>query len=290
MKGIYFFIAGAQLIFPQSIDSTSNSLHSKFNIIKFANHLFCTKDYLRAAEEYLRIDEIDRGEIINFKIGFSFSAIGNFEMAKKFFKKVNSDSWLYHKSRLELIKILFLQENYDEFEKEVKIIKGEGNISDSQSIDKLYNYSLLMLGKLPPDAETFLEPFSSSEKQILLELYNFEFDPPTKNQALSSILSAIIPGAGKFYVGEFTDGLFALISTGLLTYLAYNNFNAGHNFRGWLFAGIAAGFYGGNIYGSYAAAQIHNAKIMYEFRVNLGSFIKLKNYFIPRYDLCEQQF
>ena len=112
-------------------------------------------------------------------------------------------------------------------------------------------------------------------------------NPPNKNPLIASVLSAIIPGAGKIYTGDIGDGIFTFLTTGVFTFLAYDNFKAEHNFRGWLFSGLAVMFYGGNIYGSFASAQIHNARIKYEFNLQLDSFIKLKNYFIPQYDFCK---
>jgi TM2 domain-containing membrane protein YozV len=103
----------------------------------------------------------------------------------------------------------------------------------------------------------------------------------------ASLLSALIPGLGKVYSNEISDGIFSFLATGLLSYLAYDNFKADHRFRGWLFTGLASIFYVGNIYGSYAAAQIFNAQVKYDFNLRLDSFIKSNNYFIPEYDFCK---
>ncbi|NWF90737.1 MAG: hypothetical protein HXY50_14915 [Ignavibacteriaceae bacterium] len=280
---IYTSILG----FAQSNDSTINSLYSKENILKFADYLFCEEDFLRAAEEYQKIDEKFRDDKINFKIALSFSIIGEYSKSETIFNRINSNSPLYQQSRLELLKILFLQERFDELRTLNKNEDGEGDVSIQLPIKKLLYFSFLKDQQVPEDFDTFTQPFNDNEKHEIGLLYTLRQNLSIKNPLLSSILSALVPGAGKMYVGEFSDGLFALLSVGLFSFLAYDNFNAGHNFRGWLFTGIAAGFYGGNVYGSYSAAQIHNAQIRYEYNLRLDSFIKSKNYFIPKYDFCE---
>jgi len=48
-------------------------------------------------------------------------------------------------------------------------------------------------------------------------------------------------------------------------------------------------FYGGNIYGSVAAAQVHNAKITFEFNDGLNVFLQKNNYYTPTYDFCNEK-
>ena len=100
----------------------------------------------------------------------------------------------------------------------------------------------------------------------------------------AAILSALIPGAGKIYTGEIGDGITSLIVTALTTCLAITNFKADHKFRGWLFSGLAAFFYAGNIYGSAASAQIYKARIQFNFDKDVKLFFEQRNYFLPKID------
>ena len=59
--------------------------------------------------------------------------------------------------------------------------------------------------------------------------------------------------------------LFMILFTGVFTFLAVNNFRNDHPTRGWIFSGLAAYFYAGNIYGSAAAAQNYNAAVKFTF-------------------------
>ncbi|MCW8960516.1 MAG: hypothetical protein OQK29_03065, partial [Ignavibacteriaceae bacterium] len=78
----------------------------------------------------------------------------------------------------------------------------------------------------------------------------------------------------------------ALLATGLLAFLAYDNFRANHKTRAWIFTGLGAFFYSGNIYGSIAAAQIFNARVNFEFKEGIKLFLEQENYFLPQYDFC----
>jgi len=133
----------------------------------------------------------------------------------------------------------------------------------------------------------FILTFNASQQKTVSMLYDYKFNPPYKNPAWAGIFSAIIPGSGKMYVGEWGDGITGLLITSLFAFLAYDNFKANHNTRAWIFTGIGAFFYAGNIYGSITAAQIFNARIDFEFKNGLNLFLEKENYFLPDYDFCK---
>ncbi|OGU83563.1 MAG: hypothetical protein A2W11_01770 [Ignavibacteria bacterium RBG_16_35_7] len=287
IKLILISLSAASFTYSQNINSGVKVLHQKENIIKFADYLFCEKDYLRSANEYLRIDEGLRDEKINFKIALSFSTIGDYSTAKNIFRQINESSPYYGSSRLEIMKIFFLEERYHELGEYFRTGRNLNLSTENTSGEKLYSLSFLKDQQTIPAFENFVKAFDADEKNEVAALYQLKMNPPNKNPLIASVLSAIIPGAGKIYTGDIGDGIFTFLTTGVFTFLAYDNFKAEHNFRGWLFSGLAVMFYGGNIYGSFASAQIHNARIKYEFNLQLDSFIKLKNYFIPQYDFCK---
>jgi len=274
-------------VYAQTIDSNSSVLHRKENIIKFADHLFCEKDYLRSANEYLRIDEALRGDVIDFKIALSLSAIGDYSIAKNTFGQINESSAYYSLSKPEIMKIFFLEEEYSELRKYYSAHNNLSLLQSESPESKLYFVSYLKDNENIPSLQDFTRPFNLDEREEVNFLHQMKADPPSKSPITASILSALIPGAGKIYTGEISDGVIALITTGLFAFLAYDNFQADHNFRAWLFTGLAAMFYAGNIYGSYSSAQLYNARIKFEFNLRLDSFLKSKNYFIPPYEFCE---
>lgn len=287
IKFIIIILSTASFAYTQNIDSSFSALHKKENIIKFADYLFCEKDYLRSANEYSTIDEGLRDEKINFKIGLSLSTIGDYSPAKKIFGQIKASSPYNKSSRLELMKILFLEEKYSELREYFRAERDLNVSMEDISEKKLYSLSFLKDQQTIPSFEHFIKSFDANEENEVETLYQLKLNPPNKNPVIASMLSAVIPGAGKIYTGDIGDGIFAFLTTGVLSFLAYDNFKADHDFRGWLFSGLAAMFYSGNIYGSYASAQIFNAQIKYEFNLRLDSFLKSKNYFIPQYDFCK---
>ena len=192
----------------------------------------------------------------------------------KDFQISKQKSQFYNESIREYYKTLFLAGRYKELQTDL----NDDNKKDLHL--QLYISYLFTLNQLPEKKE-FLESFPSNERQNILNFYNQKKDPPYKSSLLAGILSGIIPGSGKIYIGEIGDGITGFIATSLLTFLSYDNFTHNHNFRGWLFAGLGFFFYAGNIYGSFAAAQIYNAGIDYEYNQNLKEYLKNKNYFLP---------
>ena len=99
-------------------------------------------------------------------------------------------------------------------------------------------------------------------------------------------MSAVIPGLGKIYTEQYGDGVMAFLSTTVLGYIAYTDFKAGHQTRGWIFTAATAGFYAGSIYGAAASAQIYNARISFDFRNGVKLLLENNNYYAPRINYC----
>ncbi|HEY6438358.1 MAG TPA: hypothetical protein VIY47_17360, partial [Ignavibacteriaceae bacterium] len=135
--------------------------------------------------------------------------------------------------------------------------------------------------------EDLLNQFDLPQRNQIETFIDLSENPDYKSPALAGILSAVIPGSGKMYVGEWGDGITGLLITGLFAFLAYDNFKADHTARAWIFTGIGAFFYAGNIYGSIASAQIFNARIDFDFNNGLKLFLDQENYFLPKYDFCD---
>lgn len=285
-KVLTIVFSSALFLAAQNLDTSSTSLHSFENIIKFANHLFCEKDYLRASLEYLRVDEKKRDELTTLKLGLSYSSLGKYSLASEVLEKINKNSSYCEYAQLEMLKIHFIQNEFSLL-KQHTYDDYAANPSIKNVSKKLYNVTLLKEKETLPSLEEFLAQFDEDEREDLKNFYYSKQNPDYKSPIKAALFSAIIPGSGKIYTDEIGDGIYAFLLTGLFAFLAYDNFKAEHDFRAWLFTGLSAGFYAGNIYGSYASAQIYNTRIKYEFNFNLDSFLKSKNYFIPQFKLCD---
>ena len=156
-----------------------------------------------------------------------------------------------------------------------------------KSFRKLTTISTLYEDEFKISRENFIAPFDAGELNFVSTFYEYKIEPAYKSPELAGILSVVIPGSGKMYVGEWGDGITALLVTSLFAFLAYDNFQADHTTRAWIFTGLGAFFYAGNIYGSVASAQIFNARIDFEFNEGLELFLKQQNYFLHEYDFCK---
>jgi tetratricopeptide (TPR) repeat protein len=279
---VFLFFSQA---FPQKDSSGYFNINSPSNIKKFADYLFCTDDYLRAALEYEKYLSSYYNDTVEFKIGLSYSKIGNYSTAVEWFNKINNNSRFFADAGNEYFKSLLQSGNYYNFRKNY----SKNNLNKNKIIngEKLFYFSYFFTDdKLPPEVD-FLKPFNSKEENAIKEFYERKMDPPYKSITAAVIMSALIPGSGKIYTGQVGDGIIAAISTCLCGYLAYDNFKAKHDFRGWIFSGLTAFFYAGNIYGSAASAQIYNAGIRFDFQNDVKLYLNRQNYFIPDYDFCK---
>ena len=271
------------LLIPFSISSQSKSFDflSTENIKKFADHLFCERDYLRAIEQYELINNQFVSDTIQFKVMLGYSKLDLCQRSNEVLSSIQTQSKFYADAFLLSLKNKLLIEHKSLLNSDKLFFDNEHLVR----INKLITASLLYDDSFSLTKEKFIQPFSD-EKKILSLYYDLKTNPPYKSPALAGVLSAVIPGSGKMYVGEWGDGITALLATGLLAFLAYDNFKADHTARAWIFTGLGAFFYAGNIYGSAAAAQIYNEKVDFEFNNGLKLFLEEKNYFVPDYDFC----
>ncbi|MBI5661319.1 MAG: hypothetical protein HZC46_04135 [Ignavibacterium album] len=271
-----FFISLLLII---SIYSQSNPLRQPQNIKLFADYLFCEQDYLRAAEEYISLKETYLSDTIIYKIAKCYSIIGEFDKSLNYFFNIPASSVFYDNVKREIGKIYFLNE--DEISLNKMMFEKENSFNDLLKL----KIALKLLKNQTDDIENLLT-YDDEDFITLRKFYSQRKNPDYKSETVAGILSAIIPGSGKIYTEEYSDGITAFILTGIFSYLAYDNLKHEHNFRGYLFTGIAAGFYFGNIYGSVASAQIFNAKVDFSFLRSLSEFLIKRNYFVKEYEFC----
>ena len=83
---------------------------------------------------------------------------------------------------------------------------------------------------------------------------------PHRSAALAMSMSTIIPGTGKFYTGDWKDAIFSMLLIGASGVQSWRGFskNGTSSVYGWVFGGLGAGLYFGNIYGSFKAAKDFN--------------------------------
>jgi TM2 domain-containing membrane protein YozV len=251
-----------------------SGIHSNENILRFADYLFCSKDYLRAYLEYESYLLKINSDTVKYKSALSLQKINRFDESEKSFAGLFG-SPLSIEAEAGYYKSVFLSEDYVRFSSEF----ARANIKDADLHKRLalLNYSAqMLLGELPDE-----DGFKKLSNAELLNFYNRKKNMPHKSPTAAGIMSAIIPGSGKIYTGEIGDGITSLIATGLFAYLSYDNFTKDRNTRGWIFGGIAGFFYAGNIYGTAQSALIYNAREQVKFEADLLKLLQAAEYFLP---------
>jgi TM2 domain-containing membrane protein YozV len=249
--------------------------NSPENIKNFADFLFCSRDFLRAAGEYERLLKITENDTIRCKLALSFFNTAKYSAASDCFKTLPAGSPLNGFALNKYAESLYLNG-------EIELLQRESaqNKNYPGAFHKLALFSMLNPSEsLILTSGDFISGFSEGEKEEALKLYNKKENPGYASPVKAALLSAILPGAGKAYAGQTGDGVISLLVNGLFGYLAYDNFNSGHKFRGWLFSGLGLFFYSSNIYGAAAQAVIYNAEKDVEYKKELDSYLKKVNYF-----------
>lgn len=275
-------LISAAKLFSQS--GAQDDLFSPNNRLKFANHLYAEKDYLRAIGEYKEFLKSADNDTVRFRFANSFLRIGRYDEAAQNFKILFVGSKLEEEAKLFYYQSLFFSKDFNAFQ-----TNYDSRINFPQkysfTLDRLNSATYFLSKNNLPSESVLIKPFEDSLQTKLIYFYQMMKNPPKKNPVTAALLSAAIPGAGKVYTGELTDGLIAFGATLLSGFLAVNNFQHDHQFRGWLFTGLTAFFYGGSIYGSAASAQIYNARLQFNLNSEIKLFFEERNYFLPKIDL-----
>ena len=137
----------------------------------------------------------------------------------------------------------------------------ESNISGdklSLNVIKLRILEEIKNGNLSEESRGQMYLFGENEATFLKDNLEKRVSPVEKSPLLAGVLSAVLPGAGRLYTGNYGDAFSSLLLTGIFGYLAYENFSDGYIRSGVIFSAITAFFYGGNVYGSVVSAKIFN--------------------------------
>lgn len=276
---VIIFFAIPFYLFPQD-KSGSINLFTPENRLKFGNYLFCQGDFLRSIDEFKAYLDNNKNDTIKFKIAFGYYQMSKYKIAEIEFGRLAGNGDLRDESRLGVFQSIFFSGNYKLLRE--KYIGNEGPPEKYiNEVKRLYFLSFLFDNAEMPDSSEFLNAFDLRCRNDLRKFYNQKINPGYKNQTAAMLLSVIIPGLGKIYTEDYGNGITAFLGVGLLAFLAYDNFKADHDFRAWLFTGLTAIFYAGNIYGSAASAQLYNAGIKFNFDNEVKLYFEKRNYLLP---------
>lgn len=260
---------------------TESEFFSLENRLKFSNYLFYSGDYIRAIDELNEVDPTKSNDSLQFKIGLSLQQINRLGEATVTFRDLMQSQSLRDEASFEYARTIYLSGQISRLAS-FESLEPLSNSIHRRDVEKLIQLDKLQSAENKIDSASFFKPFDKNESIELMKFYQRKINLDDKNPTLAAVMSAIIPGLGKIYTENYGDGITALLFTGVLTFLSIDNFNAGHDFRGWLFAGLAGYFYAGNIYGSAVSANVYNDNLRISFDSDLKIFLNKKNHFVPK--------
>ncbi|MBN1210938.1 MAG: hypothetical protein JXA92_00025 [candidate division Zixibacteria bacterium] len=267
---LFLSLSGGLLSAADTTDVKPVEYFSPPNLLRFADYLYETGDYLRAAGEYRRyLFSVNGGEntddvyyrmIRALFIGEDYrrcrELLGNFE--KEYPGSTRVPSLPLYESVIE-----FRQNEY-----ELSLTRAVRTEAGDRALrNRLVAANYIMLGEYPEAAKIACAPETPGyNADWCRRLENID-TLPFKSKFLSGTMSALVPGLGKIYCKRTADGVYSLILVGLSAWQAYDGFeeDGTESVKGWLLGTIGAVFYLGNIYGSVIAAELYNYRVKDDF-------------------------
>ncbi|MBN1798951.1 MAG: hypothetical protein JW822_10255 [Spirochaetales bacterium] len=239
----------------------------------FAEWLFEQGEYERAAGEYLRFLFLNSNKneaALLLKIGLCYKKAENYSKAITTFHKAlaliiddNQKEAVYYELAYCFFKLELYQDSLSVVLQSQSVVREKSSrlilleTADSLCLTDWDTAFLLM--------DAYLKQPQADYYDLATELNNFTVQGqslPYKSPVFSGILSAVIPGSGKIYAGNFMDGLFSLITVGIFGGMAAYSFyeDGAESVPGWIYTAVGGIFYLGNIYGSVTAAHLYNER------------------------------
>lgn len=220
---------------------------SSTNISGFADFLFMQKEYSFAAEEYEKLYFYNPSNLYIFEKWLVSS-----RLSKKgsILERVHINQHTPTPILNEYFKSAITFNRFD--------LAGEViDLQSSKTFPSVHLTSML--------EGLFLLQNGYNEKKeitdpILKEYLGKYQNTHKKSPFMAGLFSAIVPGSGRVYTNDYANGIISLLFVAGTAYQSYVRFNKNgiRSYGGWIYGGISAGFYIGNIYGSAMSAGYYN--------------------------------
>lgn len=238
--------------------------YSPESVLLFADHLFRQQDYLRAAYEYeryaiLRNRTDPAAREIMLRAGKAFQCAGQYDRSLDLFAELIETA---EQDRIRALAIYETGLSYflmSRYEQSLLFLQDQPDVVGTPDRALLVGADLMMLGRWR-QAEEVLAGYGYPAAEPLREIAQQGSTMRRKSPLAAAFLSALVPGAGKIYAGEYGDGIHSLVLIGLIGTLSVLSFRADgwDSVRGWIYASVGGVLYGGNVYGSLVSARRYN--------------------------------
>ena len=245
----------------------------------FADFLYQTKQYDLAAREYERLQILSPQKETPLRLFKSYRLAELYDIGLKRMDDLydNIDSVSFHvyleRSRMQLRDNRF-DHIYIELPSLVNLTVADKRIISGIADVHQFNKSRTHLKVKEGHSSEYTKASFQNIEPILDDYYTEKWKKPW----VAGSLSAIVPGTGRLYAGDWKNAIVSLVFVGLNGYQSYRGFsrNGITSPSGWIFGAIGFGFYIGNIYGSAWTAKRKNEQKKEEYQRRIDSI-----YFAP---------
>lgn len=241
-------------------------LIAKQSCLPFAVYLVDNEQYPEAITVIKSCSTVDNSfavnDSVNYLLGWSYYQLKEVDSSAIYLSKVSDQSAFYFKSAFYAAFTYAYNGNYNKSLLEInKLSSPDSNLIELKHMSLAALY-LLMQDSTNYNAEKKQFNYSyyaiSQYQRDLCELGNKQKKIKKKSVLKAALLSAIIPGWGKYYAGYKGKALSTLLPSGIMAVLA-----AEALYRGGLisppfilFGGVFMLFYSGNIWGSALSPKL----------------------------------
>ncbi len=256
-----------------SLKTTAQDLYNYENSKKFAEYLSKSGQYELAAREFERLIFLN-----NQNDSLKTSLFAMYRRAGRYDEGINRVSQIYTNldtipahSAIEYSKLLLLKSDYpsvktflqtnQSLQQPDKIILS----TTSEILQDNYKQAQSILTILKPEDHKLAADFQNTVIQAL--------KTKKKSPALAGVMSAVVPGTGRFYAKYWKDGIVSMFFVGVMAFQSYRGFSKSgvNSTRGWIYGAIGLGFHLGNIHGSVVSAKSYNRKSYQTVRSRIES-------------------
>jgi tetratricopeptide (TPR) repeat protein len=239
----------------------SQNLYDLDHTKKYADFLFQSRQYKLAAMEFERLLFMDpENKTARIQLIKSCRFSDQFNQAITHIRLWYPDQITDEDLFREYYKLNMLNGDYNEA---IHSLENQSFLTRDES--KYYRASsLLMQKKWDEASEYFSEPMGNDTPGFaeLSELAARQNQIKYRKPGMALAFSTLVPGLGKVYSHDWKDGIISFLFVATNAFQAYRGFSRDgiDSVYGWIFGGLALGFYTGNLYGSWKSARDYNRR------------------------------
>lgn len=250
---------------------SGEDLYGSTDLLEFADHLYETRELTLAELEYQRFLSLPRDaedRISDEQFGYALwrlSKIGytqdrydrGIEWADRAIREGGTEEYRERAYALKIIMMLSLG-RWDGADETIRTAARDDLISrERRTVFDVYRY--VSRGDYPGALSIIESDLPDTEPQPLTtRLASYD----EKRPWLAATYSAVLPGAGRLYTRQFSDGLVSFVLIGALAGVTtYATLTEGlSSWRPWVFGGATVVFYLSEIYGAYRSAERYESR------------------------------